>query len=456
MSETSVVVIGNCQGVVITDMLSRAFIKHPNISVTALQSYTRLTADEKNTLANADILLAQKGEFSDDVITQAQDRAAQSISFPSCMQNCLWPYHAEAHYLNADMEGFNSGPFPKQTGVRWMNQRLLDGEAPDRVADDYINLDISKVMNLDRLYEIGKRRMQALDNSCDVGGQWDVTSSMFTDARTFHASLHPINALLETLVQQILPHIMPDEAELAPWRLTHEAFEPTQPPVHPSIARHYGLKWASETTTYRFWNEGEFTHDEWVCKYVHFAVDADLARIVSRYRAGDRSDDLVRALEDKYNEKPEAYPVALLMASEALRQSRVDDGLSIIEKVLDTRPDYIEALLIKGRAYLQARDMEKASAIFIDCLRLEPNHYAAMYWRAQTLHAMGSFEAALIHMKKATELKYNAYQAWEFIGKIHLKKKRKKKAISAFETAKAFHPNPEHFNSLIREARMII
>lgn len=86
---------------------------------------------------------------------------------------------------------------------------------------------------------------------------------------------------------------------------------------------------------------------------------------------------------------------ALLLALPALGHPAIDRQLAGVNAQLQQQPDDAEALVARGRLYLEHGEPARAAADFSRATTLEPKLGDAWYWRAETEQRQGQAAAAL-------------------------------------------------------------
>ena len=155
-----------------------------------------------------------------------------------------------------------------------------------------------------------------------------------------------------------------------------------------------------------------------------------------------------------------------------LNQEKIKIAISEYTEALDKKPDYVDALIERGKLYLLEKDYEKARQDLEKALELDPNRkdvyqylgelelalgnkekaleylnktskekdekfYFAM---AQALFNVGKYEEALENINKAIELNKNFPKAYELKSDILKAMGRYEEALDAIETAAKLQP----------------
>ena len=190
----------------------------------------------------------------------------KSQRFPIMFCQALWPAHTELRRKLPE-PGLPWGRFP------YCDRVLLDlletGQEDSRIADRYLHTDLARMFDLDRLVELWRYQMEDADKSCDVvlaELQW----REWRDTRHYWALSHPTNRLFGEVLRKLLARtIGPVAEEELLGSLRANELDQFMTPIHPSVARHFGLKWCSPDDLYA-WPDGPFTIRQWALEHVRY------------------------------------------------------------------------------------------------------------------------------------------------------------------------------------------
>ena len=73
-------------------------------------------------------------------------------------------------------------------------------------------------------------------------------------------------------------------------------------------------------------------------------------------------------------------------------------------RVIELKPDYIEAYVMRAAAYEMKKDWDRAILDYTKIIKLKPNDAQAYYDRGNAYGEKGEREAAISDLKKAREL----------------------------------------------------
>ena len=191
--------------------------------------------------------------------------------FPEVALDFLWPFGGQPHLRNTRDDVFGEGPFPAEIGDAWLNRRLSARQLPQAIEAEYLALDVANVVDLDRFRRMALERQAELDRATgeDFASKLEVAyraEPLFANPTT------PIPELMRGLANRVFAKMRAPFALGQDWR--SEAHLP-ELPVHPSVARHFGLAW-TEGRRYRTWTGERIDFEEYVRRYLAYAEGPEL------------------------------------------------------------------------------------------------------------------------------------------------------------------------------------
>jgi tetratricopeptide (TPR) repeat protein len=272
-----VVFVGNCQARRLQEFYRDHLASFSEDTTECVVSYEPLSKRVQEILKSADVIVAQAVDSEMPVDVSKIDVSANVIWYPNVTGVFLWPYSSEAHIRNQSLPWFHDGPYGDQFGDRWLNRAIAANLPPEDVVDQYLELDIAKKINLDRLFELHIDRAHQRDARTDFA-LTPIIERCFREERLF---LTPANLDLPLFIplargvyeQLGAPAREVDRVLDSLWRSVFPALDL---PVHPSVARHFGLKFITPETRYRVPGGERISFTEWVSRYVRYQWNDDL------------------------------------------------------------------------------------------------------------------------------------------------------------------------------------
>lgn len=282
----TIVIYGNCAGEFLAQELRRIpaiaelYEVHWILSFSVPEDNPEFgRPQDMSALPRCKILFEQVGNFRADIKKLGGDlkefpvpQGVQRVRFPPLFLNTLWPFVATDPRNKATIRPWRiEGAYPRAMANRLIIELMREENDPERVYEKYMAIRIADRVDLDRLHGLALSKIHALDRDSDiVVGEF--VERNFTTLRLFVEQLHPTGPLLRHFCEQAFRHLGLPDAVAAPrlaeieGRIGLGAFEA---PVHPQIVEHFKLDWA-RGLTYRYFSEGNFTHEEFVRRYIRF------------------------------------------------------------------------------------------------------------------------------------------------------------------------------------------
>lgn len=402
-----IVFVGNCQGRRLQALYEESFAYLNGDTTDFVVSYYPPTDQTYHTLRTADVIVAQAINSEHPVDVRKIDTSARIIEYPNVTGVFLWPYAGVKHIHNETLPHYKWGPF--EQGDRWLNERIQAGIPSADIIDEYRNLDVPKAANLDRLYEIHIE----LARERDARTGFDITSLIerqLSDAKLFkipeNLELPLFRALARGVYERLGVPISAIDRGLD--RLWRAPFPPDDLPVHPSVARYFGLKFITPATRYRYCTGEQFAFDEWLERYVRY----------------EWNDALLQAI----NQTPADADARLCLLQEGLQASAGSDtGYATL-------------------AHLQIQKGDSAAALetFRKLETFDPTNPAAPINVAHQLAERGELAEAEQHVRAVTlTWPYHA-DGWARLAVIREQRGNGPGAIKAIQRAVALEPRTVH------------
>lgn len=197
----------------------------------------------------------------------------QRISIPYPVFQPLWPFHCKEprngapwpESLRRPMGETPSWPYGDSMLLALMKRHAATAE----VVSAYLALDLSREIDLDRLLaktlEIQRDKEQVTDVKIV-----DFIAETFRQRRLFTTVNHLSNDGMLYMTNQILQHLELPAIDAGILDTLGELLSPEMP-VHPSVCRHFGLRYCDERTRYPVDAYRRLTFAEYVADYVRFS-----------------------------------------------------------------------------------------------------------------------------------------------------------------------------------------
>jgi tetratricopeptide (TPR) repeat protein len=266
-----VVFLGNCQARRLEILYNESFSPITGDTTEFVGSYDPLTPRVRQILAEADVIAAQAIDSDHEIGIGKIESNAKIIEFPNITGVFLWPSSGQARVNNVPLPNMPDGPYGLQFGNRWLDKKIKAGERPEDIVGEYLSLDVAKTINLSRMYDLVMDRAHRRDEKTG----FRIASIIETSLTELPLFLTPANLelpLFRPLAAGVyerlgIPTVAVNAMLDTLWRTP---FPITDHPIHPSVARHFGLKFIGPETRYRTFTGERLTFAEWIERYVRY------------------------------------------------------------------------------------------------------------------------------------------------------------------------------------------
>jgi Flp pilus assembly protein TadD len=273
----SITFYGNCQAKALATVYQRhiAPLYGQNVHVVAVGEEDAAV----QTLQDADVLVVQLFEVKTKALLMDLAPGVRRLLFPSFAAGFLWPFGSQAHPRNAPNKYFVDGPYPEQMGDSFLNRMIVRGVPENEAVQRYLDLDVNREFNLDRLFEMNIERQRKYDRETGFSVA-PLIESLFQDEYLFFTRAHTNMTLVSAVARPLFLELgVPDsivESALAVCAGGQPPFPLDQLPIHPAVIRHFGLRFVQEDSRYEMLQEGRFTFSEFAHRYFRYEWNEDL------------------------------------------------------------------------------------------------------------------------------------------------------------------------------------
>lgn len=365
----SIVFAGNRQLQTLECLTRRLVAPRLGITTAFIDTTASLSASAQARIAQADILVRPFGAEGEDAAG-----SARVVRVPVPEARYLWPFSLVPHPLAAA----ECPAYPPEYNDRYLNNLIQEGLAPDQALARWLALDVPAMINLGRLRDSAQAALAAADAACgtDCVG---LIAGRLAQEKLFCSATQWDGALAGHLAGHVCDAIGLDR-KFGHWArkfLRGAGCAPVHTPIHPSVARFFGLSWAEAATRYPYLAEGWRLRDEYVRHYMTAAWNPALAAAIAAAREG--APGALAALRAALRESPRAAAGFHEMARLHEEAGDLDAALEAARRAAMLGNDGAHAFQL-GRLLLRSGDQEGARKAFWRAVTAEPCHGAA--WAA--------------------------------------------------------------------------
>lgn len=263
-----VIMHGNCQFGLVLEMLAHD-MRRCGYELVHCANYAHRTAKntpEPEQLARCDVFIEQVSNWHPTIAPDYAvnlRRDCRRLRVPALMMHSLWPLQqTDPRHVLTEEFPFGKHPYGDSYVIRLMREHT----DPDEVIRRYMELDIKKLIDLDRLHETVVQRWEANDRMADLP-LGPAIDQDFRKIRLFDTYNHPAHTVTEMLRDAFAAFILDgNECVLPPALLQQQR---VQVPIHPQVIEHFGLEWVGPDSTYQFREDRRrITFAQWLRAYV--------------------------------------------------------------------------------------------------------------------------------------------------------------------------------------------
>lgn len=288
-----IVFIGNCQAGALADVYRSCIAPCTEDFVSQIFAYGEEQIDTaaRALLDAADVIVGQVFDYEQVPDPENIGPHVLLIRFPWVAAHFLWPSYNEAHPRNQAYWYLPSGPWPAQLGDSFLNRMIAEGVGAAEAAERYLRLDIASAARLERRYELIMDAQRLRDERSGTETA-DFIERHFRDEPLFVSPDHPGLSLFLHLARQVYAKLGATAADLArvETMVRKTPFPADELPIHPGVARHFGLRFWREDTRYRHLRSGRFTAEEYYRRYMVYEWDEMIHEGLALLDAGRKAE----------------------------------------------------------------------------------------------------------------------------------------------------------------------
>lgn len=394
--------VGNCHAEALCHTLRRCNSMLGFRAIDHLPSYEVMDETGRERISNADIIVEQVQDFDPQIGDLELKAGQRRYSMPLVMGGFLWPFAGQPHPKVSTVIPLL--PYGAQYGDSFLNGLIEKGAGPEQAVEVYLSVDAATVAHADRRFELAMALQERIDDKTG----WDTAD--FIERNLSHEHLfmshgHPNYPLLTYLMEGVCQRIGLEDAQIdyVLERISSYPCTGSEIPIHPSICKHFGLKFIKRQHRYRYFPEGKLTFEQYVNSYMtrEWSLAFDKAALLSR--DGDLGGAVAEALVGT-EEAPRSSIGWQLLGSLLAANGSLDEAMRALRRAAeldpyDPRPGRDTAALL-----LRLHREEEAIETYLRAIQLEPKDAKTWTGLAQARIQQGRYPEALDAAEQAWTL----------------------------------------------------
>jgi tetratricopeptide (TPR) repeat protein len=390
-----IVFIGNCQIHVLSQLYSRFAAAGTHDCVEYIPSYQDLSSNHRTAIEQADVVVDQVLDFKPKADAGGVPSRATRCYVPVITAAFLWPFTGQPHPSNRAYPFLDLGPFPPGIGDTYLNRLMSKGVSPEEAVETYLALDVNAEAHLDRLYELVMEKQRARDEATGFATA-DLIESHFRTEPVFLAPFHPNTRLTASWARQFFERmdVAAADTDRMMRSLKVTPFPLDELPIHPSVARHFGLTYVTDDRLYAVRNEGRLTLREYLLRYLRYDWNEPLEEGIALSTTKDLATAKCKLLAG-LTRSPHSGAGHAALSHVLGRLGQTADAMAAIRKAIELEPDHAPNQMRLGSLMSQLGDLDAAARALREAIRLDLRcdpHYRSLL--ANLLRRAGKFAEA--------------------------------------------------------------
>jgi Flp pilus assembly protein TadD len=472
-----IVFVGNCQIQSICNAYNAFVSPWTGDSGHFVDAYSLDPAAAAAAFEGADILVGQVAETKSNIDVDGISAGVVRYRVPVVTGSFLWPFGGQPHPQSPSTARryMPLGPYSAEFGDSYLNRMINRGVDRDEILKKYIDLDLNKMVNLDRLLELNLEQQRKRDSVTGFN-MAEVIEKYFREEHLFLTPYHPNLRVARSLIQQTFALMGVGQTAIdrvEKW-LTITPFPKHSSPIHPSVQRHFGLKYAGPGYRFRYYSEGTFTFEEYVSRYLQFewneALEEGLALASERKleaavetltiglqrspQSGNgfhslsgvldslgRADDAIAAARTAVELEPNDSSAVRHLGVILGRTEHAQEAEQFLEKAISLSPGSAEYYVALSHFLQRQRRTDEAIAAVREAIERDPSVSSFRVHLAVLLEAKGADREAESELRRAVDQSPNTAHARRQLS--HLLAKQNKLDEAVVEAQRAVDLEPD-------------
>lgn len=440
MTSRRIAFFGNCQAFALAQLYRNHVAPLTGDTVTAVDIQNKKLDPEivRDAVRSADHVVLQKFDFAPLLTREDLSPGTKYSLFPMMLGTFYWPYGLQDHPRNKPEPFLAAGPYSGQLGDRFLNKMINSGVDPDEAVQRYLDHDINRATNLDRMLELNIERQKIRDG--DTGyAVHKVIETSYRDEYLFIVPGHPTLRLFSLVARQCyfdlgLPESLIDDVLNAQFKTP---FPRVVLPIHPGVISHFGLTFVTPETRYEHLEDGMFTFAEFAGRYMRYEWNAELREAMSGTLPRDKA---LAKLEAALQRSPGSFLGWVYKAGLLLGLHRPAEAKVAAQQAIAVDPQHPTGFITLARVCTALGERVEAEAAarraVTDCRPFPQSHRAL----GDALAALGRNSEAAEAYRAAIRLLPSDWRFHASLGHLHLRSGDAVQAETAYRSAIAAAP----------------
>jgi tetratricopeptide (TPR) repeat protein len=328
---------GNCQAQLLCGVYQRSVAPWSGAQAIYIDAYSPLTEESRTWLGDADLVVGQIIATGSKAAIENLPTPAKRHLFPAVAAVFLWPFGCPPHPRNQSFWHLPPGPYAIQKGDGYLNRLINQGVDPGEAVRRYLELDVTKAVDLDRLFEVSMDQQRKRDELTGHAFADEIIDNFRTE-RLFITPDHPNLPFARRFISALLEGLEADGDALSRVARYEQLFPIDELPIHPAVADHFRLSFLEPEQRYRFLWEGTFTFEEYADRYMRFEWNEELSEGIGLASSQQYAEALPK-LEAGVARSPHSSAGFRLLASTLSAMGKVDAAIATAQRAVAEDPN---------------------------------------------------------------------------------------------------------------------
>jgi hypothetical protein len=285
---------------------------------------------------------------------------------------------------------------------RHLARLLIENVQPAEALTRYKAFDVAGAAHVGRLYELTLQSQRKIDALCGYDCA-SIIETHLAEEQLFQSAFH-FGGRIARHIAATLCERMGFDAKYSrriEAHLTEAPFVPRFVPIHPSVAKYFGMRWVRDDTLYPFLWEGGYSFDAYVLRFMEARWSAALEEGVIDARQG--KPEAREKLERGVREAPQSAQGWHELSRIVQKDGDPATAMAFQQRAIRCEPT-APRLIRFGQLLRRAGDAERAASMFRRATRADPVNLAAWTLLRDMMITLGRRKNADLAAAKVAEL----------------------------------------------------